>query len=84
MLLRLLTLPITGPAQLGWWVIERVVGAAEEELYSEERVIAAMRDLNRQLDEGLISEEEHAAAEAVLVERLMIARQWRREMEERG
>jgi hypothetical protein len=81
-LLRLLTLPVTGPAQLGWWVLDQIIGAAEAELYSEERVIAAMRELNRKLEDGLISEEEHAAAETVLVERLMIARAYRQEMEE--
>jgi hypothetical protein len=81
-LLRLLTFPITGPAQLGWWIIEQIIGAAESELYSEDRIVAAMRELNRQFEDGVIGEEEHAAAEAVLVERLMIARAYRQEMEE--
>lgn len=74
MLLRLLTLPLTGPAWLGWWVIEQVIGAAEAELYDEAAIVAALRRLTTQVEEGGITEEEHATAEAVLLERLAEAR----------
>ncbi|MBW3619316.1 MAG: gas vesicle protein GvpG [Actinobacteria bacterium] len=81
-LLRLLTLPITGPPRLGWWIIEQVVGAAEAELYDEDRIVAALRRLTAEVEEGRISEEEHAAAEGVLLARLAESRARRRDVEE--
>lgn len=78
MLLRLLTLPITGPLRLGWWVVEQVIGVAEAQLHDETAIVAALRDLERALDEGAIDEDEHAAAEAILLERLVAARAARR------
>jgi hypothetical protein len=55
----LLTLPITGPARAGWWILEQVIGAAEAELYDEDKITAQLRAL---------------AAEAALIERLVEAR----------
>jgi hypothetical protein len=73
----LLTAPIALPARSGWWVIEQIVGAAEADLHDEGRLIAELRALAADADAGHISEEEHAAAEAVLLERLVEARAWR-------
>jgi hypothetical protein len=70
----LLTLPITGPARAGWWVLEQVVGAAEADMYDEDRIVAQMRALAAEVDAGRITEEEHAAAEEVLIEQLVAAR----------
>lgn len=70
----LLTLPVTGPARAGWWVLEQVIGAAEAEMYDEGRIVAQMRALAAEVDAGRISEDEHAAAEAVLIEQLVVAR----------
>lgn len=81
MLLRLLTLPIAGPVRAGWWVVERVVGAAEAELYDEDRIVAALRTLAAEVEDGRITEEEYAAGEAALLERLVEARR-RRAIEE--
>lgn len=77
-----LTLPITGPARAGWWMLEQIVGAAEAELYDEARIVAEMRALAADADAGHISDEEHAAAEAVLIERLVEARARRNAPEE--
>jgi hypothetical protein len=74
MLLRLLTLPVTGPIQAGWWVLEQIVGAAEAELYDEGKIRAQLRQLAADVDAGRLSEEEHALAEAALLERLIEAR----------
>lgn len=71
---KLLTLPVAGPAHAGRWVIEQVIGTAEAELYDEGRIISHLRALTAELEAGRITEEEHAAAEAVLLERLMEAR----------
>jgi hypothetical protein len=73
-LLSLLTFPITGPARGGWWVLEQVVEAAEAELYDEGKIVAELRALTADVEAGRISEQEHAAAEEVLLARLMEAR----------
>lgn len=78
-LLSLLTLPVTGPVRGGWWVLEQIVAAAEGELYDEGRIVADLRALGADLEDGRISEEEHAAAEEALLERLMEARARRAE-----
>jgi hypothetical protein len=74
LLTNLLTLPVTGPVRAGWWVLERIVEQAEAELYDEGRILAELRALAAAVDDGSLSEEEHAAAEAVLLERLLEAR----------
>ncbi len=73
-LLTLITWPVTGPARGGWWALQQVVGAAEAELYDEGKIVAELRALTTEVEEGRISEEEHAAAEEILLERLMEAR----------
>jgi hypothetical protein len=74
LLTNLLTLPVTGPVRAGWWVLERIVENAEAELYDEGRILAELRALAAEADEGHLTEEEHAAAETVLLERLVEAR----------
>jgi hypothetical protein len=72
----LLTLPVTGPPKAGWWVLEQVVHAAEEELYDEGRIAAELRALSAQVEAGEITEEEHAAQEEALLQRLVEARRY--------
>jgi hypothetical protein len=74
LLTNLLTLPVTGPVRAGWWVLERIVENAEAELYDENRILAELRNLASAVEEGHLTEEEHAAAETALLERLMEAR----------
>jgi hypothetical protein len=78
----LLTLPVTGPVRAGWWLLERIVEQAEAELYDEGRILAQLRELAAAADEGHLTEQEHAEAESVLLERLMEARARRRADEE--
>jgi hypothetical protein len=73
-LLSLLTFPITGPVRGGWWVLEQIVETAEAELYDEGRIVAELRALTADVEAGRISEDEHAAAEEILLARLMEAR----------
>lgn len=73
----LLSLPVTGPVKAGWWVVEQVIGTAEADLYDEDRIMRQIRALAAEVDAGRLSEEEHALAEAALLERLMEARAWR-------
>jgi hypothetical protein len=83
-LLSLLTFPVTGPARGGWWVLQQIVNAAEAEMYDEARIIAELRALTADVEAGRISEDEHAAAEEVLLERLMEARARRDERSEQA
>jgi hypothetical protein len=70
----LITAPVAGPARAGWWVLEQVIGAAEADLYDEGRITAELRALAAVADAGELSEQEHAAAEAALIDRLVEAR----------
>jgi hypothetical protein len=79
---RLLALPVTGPAKAGWWVLEQIVAAAEDELYDEDRIVAQIRALSDELEAGTITEEEHAFAEEALLEKLVEARAFRAAREE--
>lgn len=81
-LLSALTWPVTGPVRGGWWVLQQIVAAAEAELYDEGKIVAELRALTADVEAGVISEEEHAAAEEVLLERLMEARARRAEQTE--
>jgi hypothetical protein len=79
---RLLALPVTGPAKAGWWVLEQIIAAAEDELYDEDRIVAQIRALSDELEAGSITEEEHAFAEEALLEKLVEARAFRAAREE--
>jgi hypothetical protein len=70
----LITAPVAGPARAGWWVLEQVIGAAEADLYDEARITAELRALAAAADAGELSEQEHADAEAALIDRLVEAR----------
>lgn len=66
----LLTLPITGVARFGWWVVDQVIDAADDELHDEDRIVAELRRLAADFDAGRIDEREYASAEAHLLRRL--------------
>lgn len=74
LLTKLLTFPVTGPVKGGWWVLDQIVAHAEAELYDERKITDEMRALAAQVEAGEISEQEHAAAEEALLERLVEAR----------
>jgi hypothetical protein len=71
---KLLTAPVTGPVKAGWWVLERIIEEAEAELYDEQRIVAELRAIAEQVERGEISEDEHAAAEEILLDRLAESR----------
>jgi hypothetical protein len=74
LIVRLLTLPVTGPVRGLAWIAEQVREAAEAELYDEGRIFAQLNELARQHDAGMLSDAEHEAAEEALLRRLMEAR----------
>jgi hypothetical protein len=71
---RLLTLPFAGPARATGWVMGQIITAAEQELHDEDRIVGHIRELAADLEAGRITEEEHAAAEEQLLDRLLEAR----------
>lgn len=81
-LIKLLTLPVTGPLKGVVWIAEQVAEQAERELYDGEKVRGQLLELELRYDLGEISEEEYLAAEEVLLARLKVIRE--RQAAERG
>jgi Gas vesicle protein G len=69
----LLTLPLA-PVRGTVWLAERIQEQAEDELYDEDAIRAQLLELEEARISGAYDEEEIAAAEDVLIERLMAAR----------
>jgi Gas vesicle protein G len=69
----LLTLPLA-PVRGTAWIAARVQEQAEGEMYDESAIREQLVELEALRESGEIEEEEIAAAEDVLLERLMIAR----------
>ena len=69
----LLTLPLA-PVRGTVWLAERIQEQAEDELYDESAIRQGLLDLEAARQVGTLDEEEIAAAEDELVERLMAIR----------
>lgn len=69
----LLTLPLA-PVRGTAWLAERIQEQAEQELYDEDVIRAQILELEEARSSGDYDEEELAAAEDVLIERLMASR----------
>jgi hypothetical protein len=69
----LLTLPLA-PLRGTVWLAERIQEQAEEELYDESAIRAGLLELEAAREAGNVDEEELAAAEDALIERLMVIR----------
>ena len=66
----LLTLPLA-PVRGTAWIAEKILDQAEEQYYDEGAIQAQLIALEQARAEGTMSEEEAAAAEDELVERLL-------------
>ena len=66
----LLTLPLA-PVRGTVWLAERIQEQAEEELYDESAIRQGLLDLDAARQAGTLDEDEIAAAEDALIERLM-------------
>ena len=75
LLLKLLALPVTGPANALVWVAEKLSEQAEKELYDEDKVRSQLMELEFRNDLGEINEEEYAQSEQELLDRLKIIRE---------
>lgn len=74
----LLTLPLA-PVRGTVWLAEKIQEQAENELYDESAITAALLDLERARDMGTLDPEEIDAAEDELLARLMALRGFRQE-----
>jgi len=70
LLSRLVTLPVSSPLGGALWIARHVHQAAEREFRDPAAIRRALRNLERQLEDGEIDEETFEEAEAVLLERL--------------
>ena len=69
----LLTLPLA-PVRGTVWLAERIQEQAEAEMYDEEAIRTGLLDLEAAREAGVMDEREIAAAEDMLIERLMTIR----------
>lgn len=70
----LLTGVLLGPVKLVTWTADRILQVAEDQLYDEQAIMAALAQLNDEYDRGLIDDEGFETAEDELMERLETAR----------
>ena len=75
LLLKLLTLPVSGPIEGVVWIAKKVAEQADKELHDAEKVQGQLMELELRYDLEEISEEEYLATEQVLLERLRISRE---------
>ena len=72
--------PVRGTA----WVAEQLVDEADRRLYDEDNIKREMIQLEIDHDDGKIGDEERAAIEADLMDRLAVARERQAEEREMG
>jgi hypothetical protein len=75
LLLKLLALPVTGPAEALVWVAEKLSEQADKELYDEDKVRSQLMELEFRYDLGEVNEEEYMQSEQELLDRLKVVRE---------
>ena len=75
LLLKLLTLPVSGPIDAVVWIAEKVAEQAEKELYDEDKVRGQLLELELRYDLGEVNEEEYVQSEQTLLDLLKVIRE---------
>ena len=75
----LLFWPVTGPAFLTRFSLEKVQGVVQEQLTDDTRVKEALLDLQLRLELGEIDDDEYVREETRLMDELREVRRWREE-----
>ena len=75
----LILLPLA-PVRGVVWVADRLAQQADRELHDPARIRAELEELSEAFEDGLIGAEEFEVAEAELLERLDVAREWPQEV----
>jgi hypothetical protein len=78
-LFKLLTFPVSGPLAGGKWVLRTLMDEAARKYYDEAAIRQEMQELERRLLSGAISDEAFEQQEEALLERLLQAREYRRQ-----
>jgi hypothetical protein len=79
LLKHLLFWPVTGPEFLVRFAMEKVSDVAREQLTDDQAVKEDLLALQMEVELGTVSDEEYAAREAALMDRLREVRAWREE-----
>lgn len=77
LLLKLVTLPFTGPLDAAWWTAKKLAERAEEVYYDDAPIRSALLDLELRLELGEIDEEAFEAEETELLNHLNEIREYR-------
>ena len=80
LLTNLLTAPVLGPIRFVTWIAQNVLDQAERELYDEDTLRGKLTELELQYEIGEITEEQYAAAEEALLERLRVSAERKRQL----
>lgn len=80
LLKHLLFWPVTGPAAVVEFSLRRIEGVVQGQLTDDERVMEDLMALQMELELGDIDEAEYERREALLIERLRDAREWRKRL----
>lgn len=77
--LKVVSLPVTGPYQSAKWMFEKIHQEVEGEQTDEERVKSRLMELQLRYEIGEIEEEEYLEQEKVIMEDLAAIRAWMRD-----
>ena len=83
-LLKLLTLPVTGPLIGGKWVLQTVLDEAERRYHDPAAIRAEMAELERRHRAGEIDDDQFDRFEDALLQRLLEARDYQQRKEAEG
>lgn len=79
LLLKLLTLPVTGPLDAALWATRTIAERAEDVYYDDMPIREALQELELRLELGEIDEETFEAEEALLLVRLQEIREYKQQ-----
>ena len=79
LLLKLITLPVTGPLDATVWAARKIAERAENVYYDDVPIRVALQELELRLELGEIDEESFEAEEAGLLVRLQEIREHKRQ-----
>lgn len=71
----LVAAPVLGPIQLVQWLAQKLIEAAESELYDEDRLKGELLELQVRCDMGEVTEDEYLRQEEVLLTRMNAIRE---------
>lgn len=73
--LDLITAPVLGPIQMVQWLAQKLIEAAEIEMYDADRLKGELLELQAQYDMGEVTDEEYMELEEALLKRMNEARE---------